>query len=323
MNSKTANPPAESLVIFQSNAITEGRYDYSACQLNILFALLASLQKNDPADKVYKIYVKEIQELTGNEWNYTRFAEAAEAMQKQVIMVRKPKGWLTISPFDYIEYKDDGGHIEIRIGLKARPYFFDLKETFTPMQLKSLLTCSSKHAKRIYAMCCQWKGKGKFTISVNELKERLMLKDPKGKFKEQYVEITMMKKQVLNVSKSQINTHSDLNIDYKLIKKGRAFTDIDFTIKKKSSVQPEIDFKMPMEEQIKLQTHTKYLTGYGIREPHLSNLAKAMTESDRIKVAVDEIVIATKMRMSKLEAGESFNTAGYIVDLAQRKGIIK
>ena len=63
----TTTNAAADVTFFQSNAITEGRYDYTACQLNILFTLLASLQKGDPKDKVYTIAVKDIADLTGNE----------------------------------------------------------------------------------------------------------------------------------------------------------------------------------------------------------------------------------------------------------------
>ena len=237
-------------------------------------------------------------------------------MQTQIIWVKTEKGYKTISPFDYVEYFDAGGRIEIKIGDAARPYFFDLKDKFTALQLRSLLTCSSKHAKRIYAMCCQWRKKGKFTISISTLKERLFLKDPKNKFPEQFEKINSFKLYVLDIAKEQINKNSDIEIDYKFIKTGRAFTDIEFTIKSKGAIQPEIDFKMPIDAQ----KYIKEISAYGIREPHLTNIATAMAESDRVRCTVAEVITETKVKFSKQQVD---SIPAYIVDALKRKKIIK
>jgi hypothetical protein len=50
--------------IKQHNTITSGRYDFSACQLDILFMLLASLDESDEVSKQYYIRVKDIKLIT-------------------------------------------------------------------------------------------------------------------------------------------------------------------------------------------------------------------------------------------------------------------
>ncbi|MGE7551670.1 RepB family plasmid replication initiator protein, partial [Pedobacter suwonensis] len=42
----------------QHNALTSGRYDFTACQLDIMFMVLASLKENETA---YKIHVTDIE----------------------------------------------------------------------------------------------------------------------------------------------------------------------------------------------------------------------------------------------------------------------
>lgn len=44
------------------------------------------------------------------------------------------------------------GSFNIKLNESAKPYFFDLKNNFTALQLKSVLNCSSKYAKRLYAI---------------------------------------------------------------------------------------------------------------------------------------------------------------------------
>jgi plasmid replication initiation protein len=141
----------------------------------------------------------------------------------------------------------------MKINEDARPYFFDLKNNFTLLELKSVLSCSSKHAKRLYSLACQWRGTGGHTYSVGELKEMLGLKDPKGKESEQYKQIGQFKEKVLDIAKKQINEHTDIVFDYELIKsRGRSFDTIKlFCGFSKPKLQLEIDFNGDIEKQKK------------------------------------------------------------------------
>ena len=62
-----------------------------------------------------------------------------------------------------------------------------------------------------------------------DLKKTLALADDKGR--EDYTNLTIIKKKVLDVTVKQINERTDLLISYKLEKVGRAFRNITFTVK--------------------------------------------------------------------------------------------
>ena len=64
--------------IKQHNTITSGRYDFSACQLDILFMLLATLDESDELGKEYHIRVRDIELITGRKWNYQQLREGTE-----------------------------------------------------------------------------------------------------------------------------------------------------------------------------------------------------------------------------------------------------
>lgn len=107
---------------------------------------------------------------------------------------------------------------------------FELIPNFTSFQLYEALRLGSKYAKRIYALCSQWKDKGQTqTFSIDEFKKILALLDDKGN--EQYKQIGQFKQFVLDESVKQINQHTDLQIGYTLQKRGRSFQSISFTIK--------------------------------------------------------------------------------------------
>ena len=240
--------------IKQHNTITSGRYDFSACQLDVLFMLLASLDESDEVGKEYHIRVKDIELITGRKWNYQQLKDGNEGMMSRVFEIQMEKGLRQIVLFTDVQYLDGTGSFFMKINESARPYFFDLKNNFTLLELKSVLGCSSKHAKRLYSLACQWRGTGGHTYSIGELKEILGLKDPKGKEPEQYKQIGQFK-YVLDVAKKQINEHTDIVFDYELLKmRGRSFDTIKlfcgFT-KPNLQLQLDIDFKGDIDKQKK------------------------------------------------------------------------
>ena len=241
--------------IKQHNAITSGRYDFSACQLDVLFMLLASLNESDELGKEYHIRVKDIELITGRKWNYQQLKEGTEDMMSRVFEIQETRGLAQIVLFTKVQYLDGTGSFFMKINEEARPYFFDLKNNFTLLELKSVLGCTSKHAKRLYSLACQWRGTGGHTYSIGELKEMLGLKDPKGKEPEQYKQIGQFKDYVLDIAKRQINEHTDIVFDYELLKmRGRSYDTIKLFCgfsKPNLQLQLDIDFKGDIEKQKK------------------------------------------------------------------------
>ena len=219
----------------QHNAITNARYEYSELQLDIFLYLLSSLRKDQP-DGVYEISVPEMAKLTGKKYNYQQLRLATEGMGSRMFEIPNEtdkKGrqvWRQMWMFDTVDYIHGTGVIEVKFTQTIQPYMFDLKANFTSFQLYSALRLSSKHAKRIYALCSQWKDKGETPKQdIDEFKRMIGLLNDKGD--QEYTKVTMFKKRVLDASVRQINQHTDLQIDYILEKKGRSFKNVTFTIK--------------------------------------------------------------------------------------------
>ena len=219
----------------QHNAITNARYEYSEMQLDIFLYLLSSLKKDQP-NGVYEISVGEMSKLTAKKYNYQQLRLATEGMGSRMFEIPNEtdkKGrqvWRQMWMFDRVDYVHGTGIIEIEFTRTIQPYLFDLKANFTSFQLYSALRLGSKHAKRIYALCSQWKDKGQTPeYVIEEFKRTIGLINDKGDM--EYAEITMFKKFVLDIAVKQINEHTDLEIGYTLRKRGRSFQNITFTIK--------------------------------------------------------------------------------------------
>lgn len=219
----------------QHNAITNARYEYSEMQLDIFLYLLSSLRKDKP-DGTYEVSVGEMSKLTGKKYNYQQLRIATEGMGSRMFEIRNEtdnKGrqvWRQMWMFDRIDYIHGTGIIEVEFTRTIQPYLFDLKASFTSFQLYSALRLSSKHAKRIYTLCSQWKDKEQTPeYTIDDFKRTIGLLNNSGDL--EYTEITMFKKFVLDIAVKQINEHTDLEISYTLKKKGRSFQHIKFNIK--------------------------------------------------------------------------------------------
>lgn len=294
-------------IIYQHNAITSGRYDYSACMLDILFMILSRLETGK---REYLISAKEIELITGRIWNYQQLRISTEMIGSRMFEIETADSYEQLWLFSKVKYIKGNGIFEIKINEEALPYFFDLKNNFTSMQLKSVLNCSSKYAKRFYALACQWRSVGKKRFEISELKKILGLINKKGE--EQFTEITAFKKFVLEIAKKQINENTDIQFDYELMKKGRAYHWITIHMNTQKFRQLEINFEKPLE----MQKFAGKLRSYGFTEEQASIISEKVKESE-FDTLVSEL--NQKVRQNKL----SFDNAiAYLVGVYQKKGIL-
>lgn len=217
------------LEVRHHNAITTARYEYSELQMDLFFYLLSKLRRDDTTG-IYEIVVKDLSEITGKKYAYNYLRKATEGMGSRMFEVMTEKTYEQIWMFQGVKYILGEGRIEVKLSESIRPYLFDLKNNFTSFELLSALRLTSKHAKRIYTICSQWKDVGETKkFDLFDFKKMLGLVDAKGK--EEYEEVSMFRKKVLDVAVKQINEHTDLSIGYTLEKKGRAFKNVLFTVK--------------------------------------------------------------------------------------------
>ncbi|RYX82276.1 RepB family plasmid replication initiator protein [bacterium] len=294
----------------QHNALTSGRYDFTACQLDIMFMILASLKNNESQ---YQIHVTDIESITGRKWNIAQLTESTEGLLTRMFEVEMEDGYTQFVLFQYFKYLKGTRTIEIKLSEISLPYFFELKNNFTHFQLKSVLDCSSSYAKRLYMLACQWRAIGKFPrpIPILELKKMLGLVDKKGN--EQYGEITGFKTKVLDIAKKQINEHTDIHFDYELYKKGRSFTHIQLFVQdsKNKPEQLEIDF----QKDIELQKNVRNVMAYGLTKQQAEAIVK--DGYDKFLHFIEEVNKKAKKGEIKVE-----NAAAYIIGTYQKKGVI-
>ena len=302
----------ETKVVLQHNVITSGRYDYASSMLDILFMVLSSLEVGKLE---YIIHSSDIETITGRKWNLRQLRESTESIGSRMFEVewtdengrkRIRQMWL----FEYVEYVEGSSSFKVKINETARPYFFELKNNFTAMQLKSVLNCSSKYAKRLYGIACQWRSVGSKRFEIVELKKMLGLIDKKGN--EQYTEITAFRKEVLEIAKKQINEHTDIEIDFELKKRGRPFHWVTLHINSQKFKQLEIEF----DKSINIQKFKSKVMHYGFTDEQAELIATNEKEKD-FDILITEI--NEKVRQRKLKIDKSI---AYLVGIYQKKGVL-
>ena len=297
----------ENKLIYQHNVITSGRYDYSAVMMDILFMVLSSLEvgKLD-----YNIHVADIEAITGRKWNLKQLREATESIGSRMFEVETKEKISQIWLFSNVDYILGTGSFTVGLNPKATPYFFELKNNFTAMQLKSVLNCSSKYAKRLYGIACQWRSVGSKRFEIEELKKMLGLIDKKGN--EQYEKVSQFKERVLDLAKTQINENTDIEIDFELKKRGRSFHWVTLHIDSRKFKQLEINF----DHSVDVQKFAAKLTAYGLTQDQADIIAQNEKEADFDTLIAE---LSTKVRSGKLKMDKS---VAYLVGIYQKKGIL-
>lgn len=203
-------------LIWQDNFITSGRYEMTALEKNILYAVLAQLKKTDPIGHTYLVSTKDISGLDGDRINFENFKKSTERLLSRVIEGTLPNGnLLQVNFISHAEYLKGQGVISIGLSPKVIPFFMDLKKNFTTFDLNMALSLRSIYSKRFYELFSKYKNlqDKTFSIKINNLKSILEIIDFHSG-KDKYPTFTLFKKNVLDVAFNEINKSTDLKVSY-------------------------------------------------------------------------------------------------------------
>lgn len=294
--------------LVEHNDLITAHYDMSALEQNIFSLILAQLQKDDPPERRYRVLISDIEALTKKNIDYIKVRSSTKKLLSRICTIVRENGDpLYVSMISDAEHVRGKGYVEIGISSKLRPYLFDLKINFTTYQLRIFGALRSKYSKRIYKMLSQFKHTGIMRVSVEELKKRLKLIDPKTG-KEKFKIWTTFVEKVIKVAVQEINEHSDLCCTYEAKKVGRKFSSIEFKI------------ALASRDQLKI----KYAEDPGIAELH-KRLIKEFRLSDwqatDIIMHVPEVEIRKTFYEIKLQIANDRiqNIGGYSAKIFDRK----
>ena len=260
------------LEVRHSNVLTNARFEYSELQLDLFFFIISGLRKSQDS-LVYRLDIKELSALTKTQYHLPHLMEATKGMMKQVFSQNTERGPGQFTMLQSVVYLTGTRIIEIKLTDEVLPYLFDLQDNFTSLGLQAALRLTSKHAKRIYQLCSQWKDLGKTKrYEIQEFKRKLGLIDKEGN--EKLKGYKDLRKTVLDVAVKQINEHTELFITCDPVKEGRAVKYLSFTVKPQAVGTPPLALKettstLPGIQQNQYDNAIRVLEELGIIIPTL------------------------------------------------------
>lgn len=219
-------------IIRQPNKITYARYDFSATQKNLIYRIYAELQKELEFQK----------SLFDQSRKYTFDVSTIVKDNDYRHLINEAKD-LMIKPFEY-DWIDDTGRknttatvliasathpygtsmLTIEVPAATLPVLLYVGEGFTALQMTVAICLKSKHSKRLYEMCCRWKDRGGFSLTLDEFRKMLCIE-------KQYTKVSMLQTKVLDFAQKELKEAADVWFDYDLEKvKSRSFNHINFKI---------------------------------------------------------------------------------------------
>ena len=231
--------------ITKHNALIKASYRISTMEMRIVLYGLSLLNPtSDEFPIQYKIDVKKFASFfkLDHNWLYQelkscildKFWEREFSYLDEKNKVVKNR-WLI-----QVAYKDDEALLEIAYNPMIRHLLQNMKSNFTSYNIARIISMKSAYAIRFYEICIMelkknWQNKTDaekirkaitFRIRIDVLRHTLELAD-------KYKVFRNFKARVLDKIQLEINKHSDINIKYEIIKRGRTPYEIAFSINKK------------------------------------------------------------------------------------------
>jgi len=172
---------------------------------------------NVSIDAAYKALKEAVTNLFNRQFSYV--AEYKKTGKTGIVRSR----WVS-----RVFYVDELAILEITFAPDVVPLITRLEQHFTSYQLEQVSQLTSKYAVRLYELIIAWREIGKVpVINIQDLRLKL------GVDASEYQHMHHFKKRVLDLAKTQINTHTDITVDYEQHKAGRTITGFSFTFTQK------------------------------------------------------------------------------------------
>ena len=225
-------------IVRKHNDVIQACYDMSVPELRLIYSCISKIGFKQTISKEEPFYISAIEysETFGIDSKnvHREIRKAVNSIwNRELIIKREGKKplrcrWVSAEA----EYEDGGA--EIHFASQVIPYLINLQEkgNFTIYQLENIGGLKSVYGIRLYELLVQYKKIGEREIKVQEIRETLCLGN-------KYKAMCDFKKWVLDVATKEISAETDLNINYKNIKRGRSIVALHFSIKKKRRA-PEI-----------------------------------------------------------------------------------
>lgn len=232
--------------VWQANNLIEASHTMTLNERRIIYAAAALHDPRHPPKikGTVKFHADDFAEIFGLELTgkgrYSELKKAAERLyQRSIETIRdhpriktkrvvKHMRWVWMA-----EYNEHEATVTMGFSPPVLPYLTMLKGEFTRLKLKHIGNIGSQYGLRLYEQCAQWRRVGKFSLSLQELRDRFGLGD-------KYPQVKEVQRWVIQPALAEVNEHTDLRVTVAPQKRGRKIVGFDFTVKHSNQMQLEL-----------------------------------------------------------------------------------
>lgn len=278
------------------NELINGRYEYTSKELDLMLRIYGEVRRR-PVGNIYQMQIKELAELmgeTGRNYEYLR-----EAIRQ---LIRKPmEFWnpeekkLTIAPpIGGAQFDRKTGKIDIYIMPQLAKWIRETRTTYTEFDLSAIMRIKGRYSKRIYLMCRQFLATGYVFKKPDELRGELKV--------DGYADLQDLKKRIIYPAIAEINEHTELTVQFSVLKHAKKVDVLQFTVALKEAAQ-----------DIYLDTkQIEYMIKEGLAPWQAQNVALTLTVTDIAKALYDYKLVRDRIRAR----------APYLVRIFENRGVV-
>lgn len=234
-------------LVVKDNALINASYNLDLVEQRlILLAILEARESNTPTDKDLTIHVDSYINHFNVHRNtaYQALQDASRNLFERRFSYQKltAKGNIenVVSRWvQRVSYVENEALVRIKFSDDVVPLITNLEKHFTSYELEQVSSLTSVYAIRLYEVLIAWRSTGKVTmIGLDELRSKLGIEP------HEYKRMGQFKEKVLHLAIEQINTHTDIKVEYEQHKQGRTIVGFSFSFKQKSkpkTINPERD----------------------------------------------------------------------------------
>ncbi|WP_022836848.1 replication initiation protein [Salisaeta longa] len=228
-------------LVVKSNRFVTAKYDWTPTEHRIIAMMIAQLKKDDESFDVQTIHIRDIREMTETRSKdlYSRGEEICQKLLAQKIEIRTTdtEGLREYEGYNLLStcrYSEGSGAIQAKFNEDMRPFLLELRRRFTIYQLQYVMRLRSQYSIRIYEMLKMREGLGFYRVTVERLRELLMITHKyTGSF-------SQVKAKVLEPAREEIKEKCDILFTYHVEREGRTPVAINFMIHSNRDVEPAV-----------------------------------------------------------------------------------
>lgn len=215
------------ITLAQANALTQARYNYTVVEKRAVYQIIKEvrsqfIERPDGQRDLFNDLVIRMKtsDLQGNDVQLREVYTSLKSLRRKSIWIEDNERVLEVGYINYFEHKKRDTHLEVQVSNKILPYLVELAEQFTTYSLTVAISLKTKYSQRFYEYCSQFKNIGFFYVSIEDLREKMMLGDA-------YSRYALFKKNVIDVAYRELKElydaeQCDLYFNYSEDKAGRS-----------------------------------------------------------------------------------------------------